>query len=64
MRFQSRLQKLEKHLLEINGLVPRSREWLSHWERKIDQLLVGKDPDLRGMPLAVVDAIKSLGMGN
>jgi len=61
MRFLSRLQKLENHFLEISGLVPHSQEWFAHWGRKIDQLLAGENPDLRGMPLAVVDAIIEAG---
>ena len=45
------------------GLVPHSQEWFAHWERKIDQVIVGEENvDLRGMPLEVVDSIIEAGM--
>ena len=57
-----RLRKLESRLTDANGLVPHSKEWFAHWERKIEQVILGEDPgDLRGMPLAVVDSIIEAG---
>jgi hypothetical protein len=47
---------------DANGLVPRSKEWFEHLERKIDQVIAGEENvDLRGMPLAVVDSIIGAG---
>jgi len=57
-----RIRKLESRLTDPNGLVPHSREGFAHWERKIDQVITGADPgDLRGIPLAVADAIIQAG---
>jgi hypothetical protein len=38
-----------------------SAAWFDHWESKIDRLLAGEDPDLRGMPFDVVDSIIEAG---
>jgi hypothetical protein len=57
-----RLRKLESGLTDGNGLVPHFSAWFAHWERKIDQVITGDDPDdLRGIPLEVVDAIIEAG---
>src|SRR5207247_6357585 len=48
---------------DATGLVPNSKEWFEHWYRKIDQLIAGDDVDLRGMTLAVINAIIHGGMG-
>ena len=56
-RFRRRIQKLERRFLEISGFVPHSREWLAYWEGKIDELIAAEEPDLRGIPLEVVDSI-------
>jgi hypothetical protein len=57
-----RIRKLESRLTDNDGLVPHSKQWFAHWEQKIDQVITGDDPgDLRGIPLAVVDAIIQAG---
>jgi hypothetical protein len=61
MRLRRRIQKLEQRFFDNTGLVTHSREWFSHWEGKIDQLLSGANPDIRGIPLAVVDSIIEAG---
>jgi hypothetical protein len=49
-------------LTDNDGRVPHSKEWFAHWERKIDQVITVDDPgDLRGISLAVVDAIIQVG---
>ena len=59
---QRRLRKLESELTDPSGLLPHSKAWFEHWERRIDQVIAGDDPGgLRGIPLAVVDAIIEAG---
>ena len=43
MRFHRRIQRLEEHFFDTNGLVTDSPEWHSHWEGKIDQLIAGEN---------------------
>ena len=53
-----RIRKLESRFTDATGLVPHSKEWFEHWERKIDQVIAGeKNVDLHGMTLAVIDSI-------
>ena len=47
---QRRLRKLESELTDPSGLVPHSKAWFEHWERRIDQVIAGDDPGgLRGI---------------
>ncbi|MBZ5625194.1 MAG: hypothetical protein LAQ69_41810 [Acidobacteriia bacterium] len=32
---QRRLQRLEAHLTDLSGLVPKSQKWLEYWDRQI-----------------------------
>ena len=53
-----RLRKLEAACKDANGLVPHTEEWLGYWRGKIDQVVVEEvNVDLRGITIAVVDAI-------
>jgi len=61
MRVHRRLQKLELQFFDGTGLAAHSREWVAHWEAKIDQLIAGEKPDLHGMPLVIVDSIIDAG---
>ena len=56
--YRRRIQKLESRFTDATGLVPHSKEWFEHWNRKIDQVIAGeKNVDLSGMTLAVIDSI-------
>jgi hypothetical protein len=56
--YRRRIRKLESRFTDATGLVPHSKEWFEHWNRKIDQVLAGeKNVDLRGLTLEVTDAI-------
>ena len=56
--YRLRIRKLESRFPDATGLVPHSKEWFEHWYRKIDQVIAGEENvDLRGMTLAVIDAI-------
>jgi hypothetical protein len=56
-----RLRKLEAGILDSQGLIPNTPEWLEFWSEKLDRLVAGEDVDLSGMTLAVTDAIIEAG---
>jgi hypothetical protein len=56
-----RLRKLEAGILDSQGLIPNTPEWLDFWGDKLDKLIAGEDVDLSGITLAVTDAIIAAG---
>ena len=54
---QRRLRKLEASIVDSHGLIPNTPQWLDFWSEKLDRLDAGEDVDLRGITLAVSDAI-------
>ena len=58
-RLSRRIQKLEDQLIDVSCFPPHTREWLAHWERRVDRIL--KDEDSDRIPLVVVDAILAVG---
>jgi hypothetical protein len=56
-----RLRKLEAGILDSQGLIPNTPEWLDFWGDKLDRLIAGENVDLTGMTLAVTDAIIAAG---
>jgi hypothetical protein len=52
-----RLRKLETRWTDASGLIPHTEAWFEHWMQKVDEVLRGGNPDLRGMPLAVIDTL-------
>ena len=41
---RGRIRKREVRLTDTNGVVPNSKQWVTHWDRKIDQVIAGEDP--------------------
>jgi len=56
-----RLRKLEAGILDSQGLIPNTPEWLEFWGEKFERLIAGEDVDLSGITLAVTDAIIEAG---
>ncbi len=57
-RLSRRLRKLEERITDRTGLVPRSEAWFRYWGEKLDQFLEsGEEDALRGISLAVIDAL-------
>jgi hypothetical protein len=52
-----RLRKLESRLTDASRLIPHSEEWFDCWMEKVDEVIQRGNPDLTGMPLAVIDSL-------